>query len=104
MISKVSPRYKYVSDEIPAMTDHPVISEKYLRLSAIVAMLNGMSPKEALKAITINPAETIGLGDRVGSLEVGKDADMVILSDNPLKVKSKVEMVFINGEIAYESG
>jgi imidazolonepropionase-like amidohydrolase len=114
MIARLSQMYKYVSDEIPAilsskgvktsiMTDHPVIAEKYLRILAIVAVMNGMSRKEALKAITINPAETIGVGDKVGSLEPGKDADVVVFSDDPLKVKSKVEMVFINGEKVYEA-
>jgi imidazolonepropionase-like amidohydrolase len=114
MIAKLSPMYKYISDDIPAilsskgvktsiMTDHPVIAEKYLRISAIVAVMNGMNPKEALKAITINPAEAIGMGDRVGSLEPGKDADIVVFSDDPLKVKSKVEIVFLNGEKVYEA-
>jgi imidazolonepropionase-like amidohydrolase len=114
LIARLSQMYKYVSDEIPAilsskgvktsiMTDHPVIAEKYLRILAIVAIMNGMSRKEALKAITINPAETIGVGDKVGSLEPGKDADIVVFSDDPLKVKSKVEMVFLNGEKVYET-
>jgi imidazolonepropionase-like amidohydrolase len=114
MIAKLSPMYRYISDDIPAilsskgvktsiMTDHPVIAEKYLRISAIVAVMNGMNPKEALKAITINPAEAIGMGDRVGSLEPGKDADIVVFSDDPLKVKSKVEIVFLNGEKVYEA-
>jgi imidazolonepropionase-like amidohydrolase len=114
LIARLSQMYKYVSDEIPAilsskgvktsiMTDHPVIAEKYLRILAIVAIMNGMSRKEALKAITINPAETIGVGDKVGSLEPGKDADILVFSDDPLKVKSKVEMVFLNGEKVYET-
>ncbi|MEM3699928.1 MAG: amidohydrolase [Candidatus Bathyarchaeia archaeon] len=114
MIARLSQMYKYVSDEIPAilsskgvktsiMTDHPVIAEKYLRISAIVAVINGMNRKEALKAITINPAEAIGIGDKVGSLEPGKDADIVVFSDDPLKVKSKVEMVFLKGEKVYEA-
>lgn len=114
MIPRLSLVYKYVSDEVPAilsskgvktsiMTDHPVIAEKYLRTLAIVAVMNGMDRKEALKAITINPAEAIGVGDRVGSLEHGKDADIVVFSDDPLKVKSKVQMVFVNGEKVYEA-
>lgn len=77
---------------------HGLERQKYLRISAIVAVMNGMDRKEALKAITINPAEAIGIGDRVGSLDPGKDADIIVFSDDPLKVKSKVQIVFVNGE------
>ena len=53
---------------------------------------------EALKAITINPAESIGIADRVGSLEVGKDADIVITDGNPFDSMTNVELVLIEGE------
>lgn len=110
MMARKSSGLKYVSDKAPGilasrgvmtsiMTDHPVIPEKYLRLSAVAAVKNGMEPTEALKAITVNPAQAIGIGERLGSIELGKDADLVILSDMPLKVRSTVEMVLVNGEV-----
>jgi len=113
MMTKKSAGLKYISDKAPGilsskgvktsiMTDNPVIPGKYLRLSAAIAARNGMEQREALKAITINPAEAIGIGERLGSIEVGKDGDLVILSGPPLKVKSKIEMVIVNGEIAYQ--
>ena len=59
------------------------------------------SDLEAIKAITINSAEIIGISDRVGSLERGKDADIRILSGDPLELKTKVEKVIIDGEMVY---
>ena len=58
-----------------------------------------MDPYEALKAITINPARHIGIEDRVGSLEVGKDADVIIYNGDPFDVASTCEHVVINGEL-----
>ena len=56
-----------------------------------------MDPFEALKAITINPAKQIGIGDRVGSIEVGKDGDIVITDGDPMVSDTAVKVVFING-------
>ena len=64
-------------------TDHPVVPEQYLPLSAGLAVRGGLDRNEALKAITIYPAQITGIADRVGSIEVGKDADIVIY--NPTK-------------------
>jgi len=58
-----------------------------------------MDEIEALKAITINPAKIMGIDDKVGSIKVGKDADLVIFDKKPLDVMAKVEKVFINGKI-----
>ena len=66
-----------------------------------MACRDGLPYEEALKAITINAADIIGVGDRVGSLERGKDADIRILSGDPLELKTKVEKVIINGELAW---
>ena len=57
-----------------------------------------MTREEALRCITINPAEILGISDRVGSLEVEKDADIVIWSGHPFEFYSKVEQVLIDGE------
>jgi imidazolonepropionase-like amidohydrolase len=63
-----------------------------------------MDPEEALKAITINPAEILGVAERVGSLEVGKDADIVIWSDHPFTMQAQPEVVIINGQIVKPEG
>ena len=83
---------------VSIITDSPVIPQKYLPLCAGLAVKSGMDPFEALKAITINPAEHIGIADRVGSLEEGKDADIVITDGNPFEVSTTVECVYINGK------
>ena len=57
-----------------------------------------MDPFDALQAITIHPAEHIGVSDRVGSIEVGKDADLVIIDGSPFEVSSTVRQVYIAGE------
>ena len=62
-----------------------------------IAVQEGMDPFKALQAITINPAKHIGVEDRVGSLEVGKDADIVITDGCPFEVSTTVLKVFIDG-------
>lgn len=84
------------------MTDHPVIPQQHLPLCAALAHKAGLPEEEALKAITINAAEIIGIGDRVGSLEVGKDADIIILSGHLFDYKTVVEKTIINGEVIYD--
>jgi imidazolonepropionase-like amidohydrolase len=88
--------------KIAIMTDHPVIPVHYLPLCAALAVKSGLDEETALKAITINPAEILGIADRVGSLEVNKDADIVIFDRHPLDVQSKTTHVFIDGKIAYQ--
>lgn len=74
---------------------------KFLTINAALAVREGMPEEEALKAITINAAEIIGVADRVGSLEVGKDADIVILSGHPFDYKTVAEKVLIDGSVVY---
>jgi imidazolonepropionase-like amidohydrolase len=81
------------------MTDHPCTPVQYLPLCAAVAVKEGMDEHEALKAITINAAEITGIGDRVGSLEAGKDADIIIMDGFPLELKSRVLYTIINGQV-----
>ncbi len=83
---------------ISIITDAPVIPQQYLPMCAGIAVQNGMDEKEALKAITINPARHLGIADRVGSIEVGKDADLVIIDGDPFDILNAVSMVLINGE------
>ena len=68
-----------------------------------MAVKAGMDPFEALKAITINPAEHIGIADRVGTLEVGKDADVVIVDGSPFEVSTTVHRVLIDGKTVYSA-
>ncbi len=75
---------------------------KYLPINAALAVREGMPEEEALKAITINAAEVIGVQDRVGSLEAGKDADIVIFSGHPFDYRTVAETVLIDGEIVYQ--
>lgn len=82
---------------VSIITDSSVIPQQYLPLCAGMAIKAGMNPFDALKAITINPAEHIGVADRVGSLEVGKDADVVITAGSPFEVLTEVKAVFIDG-------
>lgn len=80
------------------ITDHPVVPIQYLPLCAALAVREGMDEEEALAAITCNPAKICGIDDRVGSLEMGKDADFVVFRSNPLLLSSKPEMVYISGK------
>ena len=75
----------------------------FLPLCAGMAVKHGLPYEAALKAITITPAEILGVDDRVGSIEVGKDADLRILDGDPLELRTKVETVIIDGEVVHEA-
>ena len=80
-------------------TDHPVTPLQYLPYCAALSVVGGLDFYSALKAITINPAIILGIEDKVGSIEPGKHADMVLHDGNPLEILSKTEIVIVNGEI-----
>ena len=84
--------------QVSIITDSPVIPQEYLPLCAGLAVQAGMDPFAALQAITINPAKHAGIADRVGSLEAGKDADIVVTDGCPFEVSTKVRHVFIDGK------
>ena len=84
------------------MTDHGVIPEQYLPVEAGLCVREGLPEMEAMRAITINAAEVIGLADRIGSLAPGKDADLVLFDGHPLETRTHASLVLVNGEIAYE--
>ena len=88
--------------DVCLMTDHPVIPVQYLPMCAGIAVKHGMKKEKALESITINPARTLGIEDRVGSIEVGKDADIVIWDGCPLELQSNVLFTIINGKVAYK--
>ncbi|GAA0126786.1 amidohydrolase [Clostridium sp. CTA-19] len=85
--------------KISIMTDHPVIPLQYLPICAALAAREGMDDEEALRSITINPAKTLDIHHRVGSIEKNKDADIVIYNGHPFDLRNKVKFVMINGEI-----
>jgi len=72
-----------------------------LLMNAAYAVRNGMDENEAFRAITISPAEFLHVDDRVGSIDMGKDADLVILSGEPFEFTSRVEQVMVNGRIVF---
>ena len=84
--------------QVSIITDNPVIPQPYLPLCAGLAVKAGMDPFQALQAITINPARHLGIEDRVGSLEVGKDGDVVLTKGDPMVSDSTVAAVVLNGE------
>jgi imidazolonepropionase-like amidohydrolase len=85
--------------KVALMTDHPVIPLQYLPICAALAARAGMEDEEALRSITINAAKAINVDHRVGSLEVGKDADIVIYNGHPFDLRNKVTFVMVNGEV-----
>ena len=84
-------------------TDHPVIPVQYLSKCAGLAAKEGLGIEEGLKAITINAATICGVSDRVGSLEVGKDADIAIFSGNPMEIFTDTLYTIIDGQIVYKA-
>ncbi len=85
--------------QVSIITDSPVIPQEYLPLCAGLAVKAGMDPFKALQAITINPAKHLGIADRVGSLEKGKDADIVLIDGDPLHSCSNVKKVIVDGKV-----
>lgn len=88
--------------KVAIISDHPVTLIQYLPLYAGLAAKRGLGIYEGLKAITINPALICGVSDRVGSIEVGKDADIAIFSGNPMETFTETVYTIINGEIVYQ--
>jgi imidazolonepropionase-like amidohydrolase len=82
-------------------TDHPVVHEKLLRINAAMAIRYGVPEDAALRMVTVNPALSSRVQDRVGSIEKGKDADLVVLNGTWYEPKTRVEMVFVDGVLAY---
>ena len=83
-------------------TDHPVVPINFLVHQATLAVKEGMTREDALRSLTVNPAEMMGLAERVGSLTVGLDGDVVIWDGDPLDVMSRAEQVFVSGVPVYE--
>ncbi|HEU5332139.1 MAG TPA: amidohydrolase [Actinocrinis sp.] len=86
---------------IAITTDHPVVPINFLVHQATLAVKEGLERDEALRALTINPARILGIDGRLGSLAVGKDADLCIWSGDPLDVMQRVERAFVDGREIY---
>lgn len=106
--SRSKPELSAMSRENPAIlarsgvpiaicTDHPEVPAEFLMLSAAIACREGLPPEKAIDAVTLGAAKICGLEARVGSLEPGKDADLVFYRADPLNGLEKPEAVFING-------
>ncbi|MFC0672930.1 amidohydrolase [Brachybacterium hainanense] len=83
--------------DVSIITDHPVVPIQFLVHQAALAVKEGMEPDAALRAITLNPARVLGLADRIGSLEEGKDADLVLWEGDPFDVRNRALRVWIAG-------
>ena len=88
--------------KVSLMTDHPFLNCRYFLQYAAISHKHGLSFEETLKAITINPAEALGIDERVGSLEKGKDADFVILNGEPFTLKGSIQATYIEGNCVWE--
>jgi imidazolonepropionase-like amidohydrolase len=86
---------------IAITTDHPVVPINFLAHQAALSVKHGLDRDTALRALTINPARIIGIEERLGSIEAGKDADLVIWSGDPLDVLSRVTRALVDGEEIY---
>ena len=92
--------YKALSDKgicVAIITDHPETTIEYLPLCAALAVKHGMDKYKALEAMTVNPAKNCGIDERVGTLEIGKDADFAVFDKLPYEFNSELKMTFING-------
>lgn len=82
-------------------SDHPVIEQRWLIHEAAKAVRYGLPEPEGFRAVTLNPAWMLGIDGRVGSLEAGKDADVVVWDRHPFDIAARVERVYIDGREAY---
>jgi imidazolonepropionase-like amidohydrolase len=95
---------EYVAAGAPLVslnTDSPVVPEEELFLQGTMSARRGGDPYQMLRALTANPALAFQIGARVGSLEPGKDADLVLSSGDPLDPRSRIELVLIDGRVQY---
>jgi imidazolonepropionase-like amidohydrolase len=88
---------------VAIMTDSPFNPINHLRDLVIIAIREGLDPARALETVTINPARILGVEDRVGSLEPGKDADFIIFDGDPWDARNKVQATYIDGRSVFEA-
>ena len=85
-------------------TDSPVVPQEQLSVQCAMAVHFGMPQEHAIAAVTRVPAEALGVFDRLGSLEQGKDADIAFWTGDPIDPASACLLVLVNGKIAYDAG
>ena len=83
------------------ITDHPFVPIPFYNVVGALATVHGLPEEATLRAMTLSPAEILGVSNRVGSLEAGKDADFVIWSGHPFKTRSRVLATYIQGQTVY---
>lgn len=88
--------------KVALVTDHPYNSIDQLRTIAALAVAEGLKPIDAIRCITIHPAEILECDQQIGKIQEGYDADMTVFSGNPLDLNAKVMFTLINGQIAYQ--
>lgn len=88
--------------DVALITDHGCTPIHYLPICAGMAMREGMTEEAAMRALTVVPAKILKISDRVGSLAVGKDADLTIWDGHPFELSGKPRMVFVNGEVQFQ--
>ena len=96
---------EYVKAGVPLFslnTDSPVVAQEQLFLQGAMSAWLGADPYTMLRAVTIHPAQAFGIDDRLGSLEPGKDADIVVRTGDPLDPRAAVELVLIDGDVQYD--
>jgi imidazolonepropionase-like amidohydrolase len=84
------------------VSGHPELPAQYLNLAAGLAVREGISEAQAYRAVTLTAAEIIGVADRVGSIEPGKDADLVLWDGDPLEAMTKVAWTMVEGKVVHE--
>lgn len=89
---------------VSLISDHPFSNVRYLPAMAGTMVKEGLDYADAIRMLTINPATALEIDDAVGSIEVGKDADLVIFDGDPLEIRSQVEMTIIKGQVVYQEG
>jgi imidazolonepropionase-like amidohydrolase len=88
--------------KVALMSDHPTEPTQFIPVIAGMAVSEGMDPDDALRAVTINAAEILRIADRVGSIETGKDADLVIQDGDPLEAMTHIQVVIADGQVAVD--
>lgn len=86
------------------ISDHPVVPIEHLRISAALMVREGLDEKTALQALTLHPAAALKVSDELGSIEIGKRADLVAFDGHPLDYRSRVKWVVVDGQIWHNSG
>ena len=88
--------------KVALITDHPYNLIDHLRITAIFAISEGLNELDAIKCLTTNPAEILGCNERIGKLQEGYDADIIVYSGKPFDINSKVVITIIDGKIVYK--